>query len=137
MHERRSPLTVATLIAAVLALVLATAQTGFTQQGCAGLSLAINPFAFEQQTIDATARSLTATVYAPTGQVPAAAAFITTETADLRFRVDGIDPTAAVGHKLVATSTLTLCGRTAIANFRGIRTGATSADLSASYFRTR
>lgn len=137
MTQRRNTFTVSALIAWVLALVLVTAQTGFTQEGCAGLSLAVNPFAFEQKTIDATARPLTAAVYAPSGQVPAAAAFITTETADLRFRVDGTDPTAAVGHKLTVASTLTLCGRTAIANFRGIRTGATNADLFASYFRTR
>ena len=59
-------------------------------------------------------------------------AFITVEANPVRFRVDGVDPTAAVGHLLAVGDVLVLEGGTAILQFRAIATGA-AAVLSISY----
>lgn len=48
-------------------------------------------------------------------------AYITVETDQVRFRIDGANPTAAVGHLLEAGDTLELFGGHAIMGFRAIR----------------
>lgn len=50
-------------------------------------------------------------------------AFITAETNPMRFRMDGVDPTAAEGHLLNVGDILELEGGTAILQFRAIATG--------------
>ena len=52
---------------------------------------------------------------------------VTVETAQLRYRYDGSDPTSAEGHILNINDVLVVVGPDAIKNFRGIRTGGTSA----------
>jgi hypothetical protein len=56
-------------------------------------------------------------------------AVITTETAEIRFRYDGTDPTSSEGHLAPAGTTIVVTGWTNISRFRAIRTTATSATL--------
>lgn len=51
-------------------------------------------------------------------------ALITCETAQVRFRYDGGDPTAVSGHLLNVGDILVIEGRYNVANFRAIATGA-------------
>ena len=60
-------------------------------------------------------------------------AFITCETAQVRFTVDGTAPTITVGHLLNPGDVLKLNNNTDIAAFRAIRTGATSSVLNATF----
>lgn len=48
-------------------------------------------------------------------------AFVTVETDQIRFRVDGTDPTASEGHLFEAGDTFELMGGRAIINFKAIR----------------
>lgn len=60
-------------------------------------------------------------------------AYMTLETAQIRYRLDGTAPTATEGHVLDFPATLELSGATNLANFKAIRTGATSGVLKCSY----
>ena len=59
-------------------------------------------------------------------------AFLALETAQIRFRYDGGDPTATVGHLMNPGDILTLEG-IGVNNFRAIRTGSTDGLLSVTY----
>jgi hypothetical protein len=83
---------------------------------------------FESVTVAATAIGGTA---AKTAR--AERAFISAETAEMRFRYDGSDPTSSVGHKLEIGETLVLAGTVNIEQFRAIRTGAVSGVLRITY----
>ena len=84
--------------------------------------------AFESVTVAATAQALTsATVSTHTYGV------LTLETASIRFRLDGVDPTAAEGHLLQVGDTLILTSNADLLSFRGFRTGATSGVLKCTY----
>ena len=58
-------------------------------------------------------------------------AFITVETAAIRFRLDGTAPTASVGHPAEAGSTITLNGDE-VPKFRAIRRDGVDSSLSIS-----
>ena len=60
-------------------------------------------------------------------------AFITVETAQIRFTLDGTAPTTTVGHLLNAGDVLELDSNADIVSFRAIRTGATSATIHVTY----
>ena len=60
-------------------------------------------------------------------------AWLSVETGSLRYRLDGVDPTAAVGHLLAAGATLELEHRDQVQRARFIATGA-AATLRASFF---
>ena len=55
---------------------------------------------------------------------------LTSESADYRYRVDGSDPTASVGHLVLAGVPLTLEGSRELVNFRAIRDAAVDITLS-------
>lgn len=61
--------------------------------------------------------------------------FITVETAQARYRYDGSDPTAAIGHLAEIGDVIVIEGTSNIAEFRAIRTGSTSAVLRITYER--
>ena len=65
-----------------------------------------------------------------TGQTKA---FVTVETAQIRFTLDGTAPTTAVGHLLEIGDILKLDSTADLASFRAIRTGAVSASLQCTY----
>ena len=94
------------------------------------------PYAFETITVAATAIGLTtSTTYLNSTPKPKKV-FITVESAQLRYRIDGVaDPTSTVGHVMVPTQSLTLEGYSQLNNFKAIRTGSTSATLQVTYLR--
>lgn len=95
-----------------------------------------NFFARETVTIDGTAGGigLTAATYA-ISQNGAQGAFITNESGQIRYTLDGTAPTTSVGHLLEVGDALTLNSADQVARFKGIRTGGTSGSLQVSYFR--
>jgi hypothetical protein len=88
---------------------------------------ALRPVGFQTLTVSLTPLSLTV----PTG---ATSAYLTCETNDLRYRVDGVDPTATVGHVLVKGDLLIIPGRALLTGMRMLRLGAGDTVLSCSYF---
>lgn len=60
-------------------------------------------------------------------------AICTLETAQIRFRIDGGDPTTTVGHVLNPGDVVEITGPADMINFRAIRTGSTSGSLKVSY----
>lgn len=93
------------------------------------------PFQFETITVSSTAVGFTSATFQPAGQTPAIMAVVTLATNDVRWRVDGIAPTAAIGHAYAATGALTVCGLQNIQQFKMIRQ-TSDATASVSYFRT-
>lgn len=105
---------------------------------CLGMgSIQVEPFAYEDVTVSTVAVGFTAATYAPTGYPAAAVAVVTVDTAAIRYRADGSNPTAAVGHPAAASQELVVCGVKAIAAFRAIRSGASDATLRVTYYRSR
>lgn len=86
--------------------------------------------AYESVTVDNTVGgvSLTAATYGR-----ARKAFVTLETAQIRFTIDGTAPTTSVGHLLESGQTLDLKNTDEIRNFRAIRTGSVSGGLKVTY----
>lgn len=84
------------------------------------------PVGFETVTVSTTPVSLT---------VPdtAEGAYLSCETNDIRWRADGADPTATVGHVLTKGELLTMPGRDILVQFRMIRVGSGDAVLSCTY----
>ena len=85
------------------------------------------PSGFEQITVGASAIGLTA---ASIGK----AAFITIENADIRYRIDGTNPTATVGHLVGNGGSIYLAEVKSLANFKMIRTGDTSATAFVTHY---
>jgi hypothetical protein len=95
----------------------------------------LTPFAFEEITVSTAAIGFTAATFKPSGQTPAAYAYVTVETNGIRWRTDGSDPTSSVGHALAAGGTLELAGKTELTNFRAIRSGGADAALKVTFYR--
>ncbi len=70
----------------------------------------------------------------PYARMSARAAMISSESGDLRFRIDGGQPSAADGHYLVSGDTLVLSGTQAMQQFQAVQTGSASATLRVTYF---
>jgi len=88
--------------------------------------------AFETITVADTALGLPQTV----ATIPANAAvwiLITVETAAVRFRLDGTNPTATVGHVLEPGDILTLTSQEQMDGFKVIRRDGISATIQVSY----
>lgn len=91
------------------------------------------PIDYEAVTVAATAIGLT-----PSRYQNADRAFMTLETAQIRFRYDGASaPTATTGHVLDPAGSLTVDGPDALRTFQAIRTGGTSGTLTVTYERRR
>ena len=103
----------------VLALIMATA---------AWAALPV----FESITVANTAIGFTAAIIGSTTDI-VTEVDCTLETAQIRFRVDGTDPTSTEGHILNVGSSIKLTNRAEIAKFKAIRTGAASGALKCSY----
>ncbi len=70
----------------------------------------------------------------PYARMSARAAMISSESGDLRFRIDGGQPTAGDGHYLVDGDTLVLSGAQALQQFKATRAGDTNCTLRVTYF---
>lgn len=82
---------------------------------------------FESVTVSTTAIGVTATVM-DDGFIPYSA-LISVEDAAVRYRTDGTDPTAAVGHILEPGDVVTLTQRDELVRFRAIRRDGADATL--------
>ena len=95
----------------------------------------LSTVAFDQITVAASAIGLTTANIRGYGSNRYAAerVIVIVETATIRWRDDGTDPTSAVGMIANPGTILTLDNRDRIEKWRGIRTGSTSATLSVTY----
>lgn len=82
----------------------------------------------EVVTVADSAIGLTSATY-----LTATKAEMTLETAQIRVRKDGSDPTSSVGHIVEVGDLITLISASDIANFKAIRTGSTSGSLTVTY----
>ncbi len=121
----------------LLALILATSMIPSGDAGPGGCTdfPTLDPFAFESVTVSTTAIGFTAATFDSGGVRPADLAIVDVESQAVRYRVDGIDPTAAVGHAVLADTSLTVCGIASIRRVKFIRRDATDATLRVSYYR--
>ena len=124
----------APLAALALAACLSTRPATAAPGGCTNQA-DLPAFAFEQITVSTTAIGFTAATAFPTGQRGAIMAVFTVETADVRFRVDGPDPTATVGDRISAGNPGTACGEENIRRTKFIREDGTDATISVHYYR--
>jgi hypothetical protein len=62
------------------------------------------------------------------------AALLSLETADIRFRLDGGQPSGTDGHYLTSGDSLVLTGTQALKQFQAIRAGSTNGTLRVTYF---
>lgn len=92
-----------------------------------------NPFDFETVTVADSAIGLTASKLSVSPKPKQA--FLTLESGQIRYRIDGTDPTSSVGHIMLPMQSLLLEGYNQLKNFKSIRTGATSGTLSVSFLR--
>lgn len=93
-------------------------------------------YEYDSLTVSTVAVSLTAAKVSPLKAPSAKLVILTIETADLRYRYDGVaDPTAAEGHAAVMGATLVVSGINNIRRFRMIRSGGTSAVVKVTYLR--
>lgn len=118
---------------ALVAAMLCTASGLAAPGGCTNAPWLV-PFAFETITVSSSAIGFTATVYQPAGSIAPDMAVVTTETNDMRYRSDGINPTASVGHVLASAGTLTVCGAQSIKQVRFIRVSA-DGTAQVTYYR--
>jgi hypothetical protein len=93
-----------------------------------------SPYAYESVTVADTAVGLTGSTYLVAG-IKDAQAFLTLESGQIRWRIDGADPTASEGHLLDPGQTLTLYNLDYIRKFKAIRTGSTSGVLKVTYLK--
>lgn len=123
------------IVGALLLSLAPSIQAG--PGGCTNAG-SLFPFADQTLTVSSTALPLTATVYAPDGQKPADMAVCNVETDSIRFRVNGLNPTAAVGQIVLATAaapaSFTACGEASIRRIRLIRVTADS-SVTCTYYR--
>lgn len=87
------------------------------------------PFDYESITVADSAIGGTSATYDD-----ATHAEITLEEGQIRFRVDGTNPTASEGHLVEVGDVVVLNSASQIAEFMAIRTGTTSGILKATYF---
>jgi hypothetical protein len=93
-------------------------------------------FAFEQLTVAGTVQVLTPSKYKDSATSGgASSAFLTNETASIRYTYDGTTPSATVGHLLTDGGTLVLMGQQQMASFKCIRVSGVSATITVTYER--
>lgn len=75
----------------------------------------------------------TAIGFTPAKILPSLTAYCSLETAQIRFRMDGTNPTSSEGHLMNPGDTIVIDGYSSIQKFMAIRTGSTSGVLKCSY----
>jgi len=89
-------------------------------------------FAFETITVTNSAVGFTNATFSST-KVPHLRAIVTVEGGIMRYRYDGTNPTATVGHLLGHGDTVILESGVNVDNFRAIRAGGENGTLSVTY----
>lgn len=117
----------AVLLLAAFALLVGAGTV--EAQMCVGFPVQVKPVGDEGPiTVSSTAIAFTVANYI-NANGSADIAVVTTETNPMRYRTGPtvLNPTAAIGHLVPAGSVIILCGKTAIANFKIIRTSSDAA----------
>lgn len=96
------------------------------------------PGDYETLTVGATAIGLSLSKIKPASgpyaRMMARAVMVSSEGGDLRFRMDGGQPSASDGHYLVGGDALVMSGYQALMKFQAIRTGEANSTLRVTYF---
>ena len=92
-------------------------------------------FAFEELSVTGAAGGFTSATEDPSDGQPAISATFQVQVAQIRYRADGADPTAAVGVLADVGDEVVIWGRRDIQSFRAIRTGGVSATLATHFAR--
>jgi hypothetical protein len=95
----------------------------------------LDTFAFEQVAVAGTAVGFTAATFGPSTGTPALSATVQCETAQVRYRIDGTNPTATVGTLLEVGDEIVVWGTMDIQSITFIRTGGVSGQLNVHYAR--
>ena len=95
----------------------------------------LQSFTTERITVDATVGGVRLTIANIVSTPPAQAATLTVETAQIRWTKDGTAPTSTTGHIANVGSVIYLDNANDLFNWRGIRTGASSGVVQATYHR--
>jgi len=104
---------------------------------CSGISAQLAPYDSEKVTVADSAIGFTSAKISPaTGNI-AVLAVVVTETSSIRYLDTGVNPTATDGVPVDAGGVVPVCGRTAVTQFRMIRSGAVSATAQIIYYRAR
>lgn len=91
--------------------------------------------AFESITVSSAAVGFTTATYGnPSSGAAAKAALVTLETNGVRWRADGTDPTASVGHLMGVGDAIEVYGSLDLASIRFIATGG-DATARVTYYR--
>lgn len=85
---------------------------------------------YESITVADTAIGITSALLTPTLSIHPNTGICTLETAQVRFRLDGTDPTSSTGHLLNIGYILYITSKEDLMRFRAIRTGSTSGVLN-------
>lgn len=101
--------------------------------GC-GRSDTLTPYAFEEIDVSSTAKTLTQATVFPDGLTGGVLAVCFVEDDAIRYRADGLAPTASVGILTAVNTSFTVCGANSLKKFRMIRV-TTDADVSCMYYR--
>lgn len=94
----------------------------------------LTPFAFEEISVSSTAIGLTQATAFPDGVKGADMAVVTIEDDAVRYRDDGLDPTATVGQIAAVDTSLTIRGAASLKKVKFIRV-TTDADINVTYYR--
>jgi len=89
---------------------------------------------YESKTVSTSVVSLTASKLEPSDAPPVDAVLITVETASIRVRLDGVDPTSTEGHLIAADEALLIRGINALRQFKAIRATTSDATIRISYY---
>lgn len=124
------------LLLLCLASLIAGTHATPAQAGPGGCTNAASlaPFAFEEIDVSSTAKGFTTATAFPDGLKGADLAVAFVEDDAVRYRADGIAPTATVGILVAVNTSFTVCGEASIRRFRMIRQ-TTDADVSVMYYR--
>lgn len=90
--------------------------------------------AYESVTVAAAAVGGTSATYTLADTRKPFGVLVTVETGDIRYRVDGGDPTATEGHLAAVGQAFTVEGYENVTLLKMIRTSATSATVRLTYF---
>lgn len=126
-------------VLAILALISAMAfsQVGDIQADC---YISANAVAFNGEPIivSNSAIAFTTATRTTASGFEATMAFVTVETNPIRIRMDGTNPTAAVGlGPIQPGQNFTVCGTANVRNLRMIRSGAADGAVFAHYYSER
>lgn len=90
-------------------------------------------YAFDSLTVDTSTRTLTSAKIIRSSAKEVPQAWMTMETGDMAYTLDGSSPTVANCHIMKADAVMTVVGYEDLQNFRFMQIGSTAGKLKVSY----